>query len=215
MRLLLTACIIFILSSFNAASQVFKKLNYQAEGGIAISVGANTFGDIESTINPLTTQHHKHKRFRVPTMRIRGFVYKTLNDRFNLGLKTGIDVHYLERNWYGEYETNVSVPVQLFSEIRMIRIKKNRSVFAGAGFGWNLKNLVHEPFAERSGILASFEISCNNNLERKSFYYKIGFEYCEENSSYHFIPDQSWEKEEFLKYKQHRKQLYIAAGINL
>lgn len=124
-------------------------------------------------------------------------------------------MHYLERNVYSEYETNISVPIQLFSEIRTIRINKNRSVFAAMGFGWNLKKLSHEPYREGSGMLASLEISFNNNLKRKSFYYKTGFEYCEENSSYHFVPGQSWEKEETLRYKQHRKQLYVAAGINL
>lgn len=75
MRAVLTAFILFILSSSNADAQVFKKLNYQAEGGLAISVGPNTFGGIESKINPLTVQYYKHKRFKAPTLRIRGFLY--------------------------------------------------------------------------------------------------------------------------------------------
>ena len=215
MKVILHALIFLLLLAGNANSQFFKKIKYQAEAGLAISVGANTFREIKSELNPLWVQHFWHKRFRVPTLRIRSFAYKPLNEYFNLGLKTGLDVHYVEMNVYGEYETNISVPVQLFAEIKALRINNDNSVYAGLGFGWNLKNLSHEPYTEKTGILVSVELSLNKNLKGKTFFYKAGFEYGEENCNYHHVPRNDWGKEERLNYKQHRKQLYAIVGINL
>ena len=215
MKVILHALIFLLLSPAIADSQIFKKIKYQAEAGLGISIGPNTFAVTESEINPFDSHHFNHKRYRVPTVRIRGFAYKPLNEWVNFGLRTGIDVHYLERNVYGEYETNISVPIQLVSEIRTIHINKDNDAFAGVGFGWNLKKLSHEPYSEKTGILVSFEISINKNMKSKTIYYKAGFEYGEENCGYHYVPRDTYLIEETLKYKQHRKQLYAIVGVNL
>ncbi len=216
MRNIKIILILILLSPLIALGQLFKNLHYGVEAGIGISAGPSTFATKESIINPLSVQYYDYKRYRLPTLRTRAFVLKTISAITNIGLKTGVDIHYLERNEHGQKETSFSIPLQLIGEIKAVSINKNKALYTGIGLGYNFKNLNHFPYKERGGLLISAEISINQKSNKQNhFYYKAGFEYGEDSYCFYFIADRDFEKDEIIKMKQRRKQVYVCLGINL
>ena len=207
--------ILILLSPLISSGQLLKNLYYGAEAGIALSAGPSTFATKVSTINPLEVQYYDNKRYRLPTLRARGCVLKTISAIMNIGLKTGVDIHYLERNEYGQKETSFSIPLQVMGEIKTVSINKNKAMYTGIGLGYNFKNLNHFPYTEKGGLLISAEISINQKSNMQNhFYYKAGFEYGEDSYYFHFIANRDFQKDEIIKMKQRRKQVYVCFGIN-
>jgi hypothetical protein len=207
----ITAFLLFFQTVTNA--QLFKSLRYEIEGGTGISVGRSTSSTIESDINPIALQHFVHKRYKYPSLRLRGYVYKPLTRVMNLGLKAGMDVHYMETDLFDVYRSTLTFPIQLFGELELMPINKVRALFLAAGIGSNLKWLKFGPFTEKSGLLVSGEAIIKIPSQSNSFFYKAGFEYGVEHCSYHYIPGNTPGTEELIKYRQHRKQLYIVVGL--
>lgn len=193
-----------------------KNLRYEVEIGIASSIGPSTFARKRSAINPLEIEYYDYKRYRLPTLRTRACVLKKISAITNIGLKTGVDIHYLERNEYGQKETGFSIPLQVMGEIKTVSINKTKALYTGIGVGYNFKNLNHLPYRERGGLLIAAEISINQKSNKQNhFYYKAGFEYGEDSYSFYFTAYRDFEKDEIIKMKQRRRQVYVCLGINL
>src|SRR5688572_12974622 len=152
----ITAFFLFFQTVTHA--QFFESLRYEIEGGTGISLGPSTSRTIESDINPLALQHFVHKRYKYPSLRLRGYAYKPLTRVINLGIKAGMDVHYMETDLFEVYRSTLTFPVQLFGELKLIPINKVRVLFLAAGVGTNLKWLKFGPFTEKGGLLISGEL---------------------------------------------------------
>jgi len=186
-------------------SFAFSQFKYGLEIGTGISTGKETFATIQSKINPLSFEHYVHKKYEVPSIRIRAQISRDIFKKTELGFRTGVDIHYLEINPYGQHETNFSLPFQLISIISLSKAFK-----CSVAAGYNFKNIDNEPFPENGGFLGSLELS----FHRKKVYYKTGFEYGAEHCRYNYKPT-GYGVPETIRYHQIRKQIILAFGFQL
>jgi hypothetical protein len=203
--------ILMLLLSKPMLGQFYKKLRYTAEGGILKSIGRESFAEYQSEVNPFHTFHYtKNKHYRLPSLRLRATAKYEVSSGWNAILGSGINVRYLEYNAYGEYTTIVSVPVTLGTELRLLKLG-SKALFLGTGLGYNLMKIKTPPFEQRGGVTAAAEVSVQSN----SFFYKLGYEYQQDNCSYDFDPSFRvvpgvWER---IKYHENRHQLFVGIGL--
>lgn len=108
----------FILLLFNYTfvnGQFLKKVRYDLGVGIGVSVSQSKLETKESTINPWSVQYYRSERYKFPSFRMRGSALHQVSTELNFGVRSGVDVIYLERNAYGELETYFAVPTEIIS----------------------------------------------------------------------------------------------------
>lgn len=205
--------ILFILS-ISAKAQFFRNIHCKVDAGAGFSIGPEKEAEIHTQGGRVNVSYAYYRNYRYPTLRIKGFVFKKISKRLNTGIRVGVNVHYLEINAFGKYETNMSVPIEGLTEVQALKINKKKSLFFGGAIGCNVQNLDYRFLKIKSGFLGSAELSaCNPDPKQNNFYYKAGFEYSEDNCSFYYRATNIYVKDELIKYKQRRRQLFVAIGF--
>jgi hypothetical protein len=209
--LLLLVCILFaaIFCDAQRRSIVFK-----AEAGLSISVGEEEMREVRSSINPLGVGYIDNQHYKLPGFRVRIAAMKPLNSFISVGLRVGANVHYYEPNlYYGGKETYFSFPVQSIAELTLLHVNSS-AFFLLLGAGHRFRKADYPPFHTRGGMLLSSELSFGKRDKESGLYYKIGFDYVKGTESFNYVPSTDYGENETLTWHTHRKQAFIAFGVN-
>lgn len=210
--------VLLLLSGNTLFGQFYKQLRYAAEGGVLQSIGKETFAEVHSEVNPFGIMYTKNKRYRLPSLRLRGSIHYPLNKRWDARLQAGMNVRYMEFNLYGEYTNTLSVPITLGTEFRLMKLGSRNALLLGTGVGYNLMYIDTPPSPEKGGLTANTELTIRNNHPRNSFFYKLGYEYQQDNCYYDYDPARYGrpvvnEVAERIHFRQNRHQLFASAGL--
>jgi hypothetical protein len=197
-----------------SVGQVLKRIHLDVEGGIGLSIIQNTFKTYESTINLISVEQYKTKKYKYPTVRLRAFIYKEINKEANLGIVTGLNIHYLEKNPYGNYYNEITIPLQLCFGYLFLHLNKGLTFGTNGRLGYNFKNYNFDPYAEKGGLILSFGCSLNKvTNRRKPIFYELG---CELQSDRFYFTNKyvSYQTTaETFESNVQRSSIYIMAGF--
>lgn len=152
--------LILLLFSISTAvkSQFLKRLRYDLGAGIGVSVGKSKLDTKESKINPFSVQYYRSERYKYPTFRVRGSAIYQLGSIVSLGVRSGADVIYFERNAYGQLETYFAIPIELISQIKAMGINEEKSLFIGFSIGYKSRKKYQSFSTRKGGLMASAEL---------------------------------------------------------
>jgi hypothetical protein len=138
-----------------------------------------------------------------------------LGSRLSIGVRSGVDIFYFERNAYGQLETYFAVPVELIWQLKAIRLNVDKSVFLGTGIGYKPRKKYQSFSTKQGGLMASAELFIGATTLKKSLYYKLGLEYANENSYSSFNPPPDYGlTNETMHMITTRKLLFVGIGYN-
>src|SRR5690349_19112204 len=212
------AIIAFLLFAGPASkAQFFANVHYSIDFGSAVSIGRETTKEYDSKINPWSVSYYGNERYRFPSLRFRAAVSKPLNQIFELGFKTGAEVHYFEYDHWGGKETYFSFPFQAVTTIRCIGINKKWALFNSVAAGISLNKWNRPPMFRKTGFLGTADFTLAAPGQNNSIYYKIGFEYARRNTEYEFIPFEP--NNPYLHYEKvaltsYRQLAFVSVGYS-
>lgn len=203
----------FLIAAFACNGQI-RSVIIKTEAGFSLSVGNEEVKEIKSNINPVTIFYTDNLRYKLPGFRVRIAAIKPMNPFLSLGLRSGADVHYFERNTYGQRITYFSFPVQGLAEFSLLR-SNSKALFFSFAAGHQFRWADEPPYHYRGGMVLSAELSFGNVGKASGLYYKVGIDYANETKSYDYVPRPDWRfTNETISWSMHRKQALVAIGAN-
>jgi hypothetical protein len=210
-------CFLFLfVKDCDCYSQLLKNVHFNVEGGVAISVGPSVVDHVTTSNGLFTVYYYSSERYKYPLLRTRFSALKQVGSKLYLGFRTGADVVYFELDGQGNKVTYFAFPIQFVSQFKLFELSASRALMVNAGLGFKTRKQYVGGIIRNGGLLASTEVILNGTPIRNSFSYKLGFEYCIENSSYEAIPPPNnvGLKAETLHLKTSRKLVFISFGYN-
>lgn len=211
--ILVLFCLLFF-ASIACEAQVSKKYQFNTELGMDVSVGPNTYTETPGKSGYIVVGHYDHARYKLPSFRVRTAVKRPVSSRTQVGIRTGVDVHYLEMNKFGQYETSFTFPLQLVGELKICPIGSDHAAFLLLGGGYRFNTGDEYPYDQKGGAILSSEILLGRKFKSEGFYYKTGFEYVREYWSYDFRPDNPYIPPEVVRFTRYRKLFMVGMGYS-
>jgi hypothetical protein len=210
--------ILLLLVVFGSTStaQSNKKYYFDIEGGLGTSICPTTFKTYKSSINLLVVEQYDVKRYRIPTIIIRGTTSRQLRKWFKLGISSGINVHNLEINTYGNYYNAITVPVQLVGNLCLLKINTKNTLESEVKSGFNFQRQHYPPIIEKGGFISSFALVLKSMRDKsQGLLIKLGYELQLDRSIFKFTSDNPIDKTELIPNTIKRHSIYMTAGIRL
>jgi len=204
--------IFYLFCFFTAGSlhgQVKDRLHFEAGIGAGISAGRSIMAEKTSDINSWTVNYLSTERYKYPQFRFRGSALCQLG-KIAVGIRSGADVIYFERNIFGELETYLAIPVELVTSWSVFNINEKRAVFISGSAGYKSRKREKGIVSEKGGLLASGELSVGGRKRQSMFVFKAGFEYAQENLALQLInPPNSNLQSETISFVTQRKIFFF------
>ena len=110
-----------------APMSLFSQNKIRADIGASLlhSVGKDQFETYNSVINRFSFEHYSKKKFRHPYFNVMARIAFAFLPKLQLGLQSGIYVHYLEGYPSPERSTTLSIPLQLTGRYSIYNSGKN------------------------------------------------------------------------------------------
>lgn len=208
--------ILFVLIGWTSTAQTNTRYSFDIEGGLGTSIGPTTYKTYRSLINRLTVEQYDVKRYRIPTIIVRGIAWRQLVKNFKIGISSGINVHNLEINTYGNYYNAITVPVQLTGNLCLLKINRKNDLESEVKSGFNFQKQHYPPIVEKGGFMTSFALIFKSmRSEYQSLLVKLGYELQLDRSIYSFSSDNPIDKAEIIRNTIKRRSLSLTAGIRL
>ena len=204
-----------VLSSGIASAQKkssHRLITYLADIGIDRSISAEKSAYKTGIQNPnLSISYYSKKNYEHPALRFRFSVFYSKNNKLFVGLQSGITWH-LNEIYYGNEFSYATLPLQAILNQQILDIRKTQVLLEFAA-GVNIFRLYDEARNEKTGLLTSLGIRTNIG---RNFSIRTGVELQVDNVV-RFVPDDYWLglKEESIRFKQRREQVYLCAGFHI
>ena len=170
--------LILCITVYNTVAAQTNKYQFDIGGGIGTSIGPTTTQFYQSTISGIIVGEYRTKRYRLPVVVIRADAWRQLSEKIKAGISSGINIHYLEQSFYGEYYTELTVPLQFGINMQMFKVNNNYFIESEikSGFDFKKQNLASF-YTEKGGSISSFAIvlNCKKN-KSNSLLLKLGYE---------------------------------------
>lgn len=208
--------ILFVLIGCTSTAQTNTRHSFDIEGGLGTSIGPTTYKTYRSLINPLVVVQYDVRRYRIPTIIVKGIAWRQLVKILKIGISSGVNVHNLEINTYGNYYNAITVPVQLTGNLSLLKINRKNALESEVKSGFNFQKQHYPPIIEKGGFITSFALVLKSMKgEHQSLLVKLGYELQLDRSIYSFSLDDPIYKAEVIRNTIKRHSLSLTAGIRL
>lgn len=209
MRLILLS----ILFSVTIQLSAQKKLSFDLNAGILESVGKDISKIYRSETNSLFLQYLSRMKFKHPYFNVFGRVNYSLNRRFEVGLQSGLYLHYLENYFSNAKRTTLSIPIMATFTYNLFDINSHQAGIEVAG-GPIFYNIDEFQFGIKNGVI--FNASTFYTITKKSTI-NLGVEK-QIDHAWSYFPGDDWGrgyKHETCKYHLTRLALALSYGLRL
>jgi hypothetical protein len=215
-HLILTA-ILIIVAGYTSTAQTKANYHIDIEGGLGLSVGSTTYKYYKSLVNPnYTLEQYDSRRYRLPSAILRGTVWRQVVEKLKLGVTSGLNIHYLEINAYGNYYNALTIPVQLSGNISLLNINAKHSLESELKSGFNFQKQKFPPVIEKGGPVTSLTMVLRSkNGSNNCFILKLGYELQWDRYIFIFNSDNINDKDEKIVNTVRRKSLCLTIAQQL
>ena len=210
-KLIILLPIIFSTISFSQE----KKLKHSFESTILLTwKPTNKINRFQSKNNPgLELWASKYKKYSLPGL---SFVYnmaKKINETTSIGLKTGVNIRYLEKLNNGN-QTYYSFPLELLFNQSLFQTKK-KIISVRIRSGYNFKHPKYKLYDGLGGFTTGLELIKRN--KKASNYFKLGYTLFQERNKirWNYSAIDPSLKDETWKFNQYLHQLNFGFGLFL
>gem|GEM_PF-4020082 len=196
-------------------SQTKQPFPIELSVGAMHSVGREKIRMLESTTQPITVIYPNPSTYEKPLLQLRaGYHYAVLKNLSLLGA-TGLTVRFRE-NYFGDFKTRASVPLQAGVGVNIVRGKKIDLEAASLG-GLQLFYVDVSPFRIKPGGVYNFELAVKlKNKITGLLLFKAGYERQQEKVVFdHPVRSGSSLEPEQFRYNINRNLGYLSIGIRL